>query len=397
MHIYPKVNDPNNKWYAGIDKKAFVKQDTMVLKLHQLYMNSLKTAIKSKDYKDADNYLEMIASYQKKVGAAVMPPAKKIDLEIKYNRYNVFFKLLIFYFNVGLLLIILAFIDLFYPNKKWIINSTRAVIGIAVLGLIAHTFGLAARWYVSGHAPWSNSYEATIFIAWVIIIAGLLFTRNRTKFIIAGAVLFAGFLFGIAHGNLMNPEMTNLVPVLKSYWLMVHVAVITASYGFLGLGALLGSFVLLLFLIQTKENKHKLTDTIKELSYINEMTLTIGLYMLSVGTFLGGVWANESWGRYWSWDPKEVWALISMMIYIFILHMRLVPGLRGKFAFNFASMISISTLMMTYFGVNYYLAGMHSYGKGDPVPIPTWLYYFVAFVVVFSIASYIKYKKIMKK
>ena len=394
MHIYPKRGDANNKWYAGVDQAAFVGQDTMVLKMHQIYMQSLAEAVKTHDYTKADSYLDIISQYQKTVGAAVMPPAKKIDLEIRYNRYNVFFKLLIFYFNLGLLLLILTFIDLFKPNKKWVVNGIKLLIGITILGLVVHTIGLGVRWYVSGHEPWSNSYEATVFIAWVIIVAGLIFTKNRTKFIITGAVLFAGFLLGIAHGNLMSPEMTNLVPVLKSYWLMVHVAVITASYGFLGLGALLGFFVLLLFLVRTAQNKDKLTDTIKELSYINEMTLTIGLFLLSIGTFLGGVWANESWGRYWSWDPKEVWALISMMVYVFILHMRLVPGLRGKFAFNFASMISIATLIMTYFGVNYYLSGMHSYGKGDPVPIPDWIYYFIGFVVVFSIASFVRYKQV---
>ena len=397
MHIYPKKGDTNNKWYSGMNDKVFVGQDTMILKMHQLYMRSLVDAIKTNDYKQADEYLNVISDYQHKLGADIIPPATKIDLEIKYNRYNIFFKLLIFYFSLGFILMFLTFVDLFKPNNKLVNKLLKWVIGITIIGLVFHTIGLGVRWYVSGHEPWSNSYEATVFIAWVIIIAGLIFTKNRTKFIIAGAVLFAGFLLGIAHGNLMSPEMTNLVPVLKSYWLMVHVAVITASYGFLGLGALLGAFALMLFLIRTPENRHQLENTLKELTYINEMTLTIGLYLLSVGTFLGGVWANESWGRYWSWDPKEVWALISMMIYIFILHMRLVPGLRGKFAFNFASMISIATLIMTYFGVNYYLSGMHSYGKGDPVPIPMWIYYFIVFVIIFSIISYIKYKKIERK
>jgi len=196
---------------------------------------------------------------------------------------------------------------------------------------------------------------------------------------------------------MMSPEMTNLVPVLKSYWLMIHVAIITASYGFLGLGALLGFVVLFLFIIRTPKNASKLNETIKELTYVNESTLIVGLFMLSIGTFLGGVWANESWGRYWSWDPKEVWALISMMVYTFILHVRLVPGLQSRFTFNFLSMISIITLIMTFFGVNYYLSGMHSYAKGDPVPIPTWIYWFAAFIVVFSIVSYKRYLDYKKK
>ncbi len=394
LTIYPKFNDQDSKWYSGNDTQAFVAQDTMVLKMHNLYLKSLAKAIKTKDYKQADEYLEIISQYQHKLSSDIMPTEQKIDLEIKYNKYNVFFKLLMFYFSIGFILLILTFIDLFKPNNKLIKNLTNVFIGFTILSLIAHTIGIAVRWYITTHAPWSNSYEATVFIAWVLIIIGLFLTKKRSKFIISGTVLFAAFLLGIAHGNLMSPEMTNLEPVLKSYWLMIHVGIITASYGFLGLGSLLGFFVLLLFLIRTPANKTKLKDTISELTYINEMTLTVGLYMLSVGTFLGGVWANESWGRYWSWDPKEVWALISMMIYIFILHMRLVPGLKGKFAFNFASMISIATLIMTYFGVNYYLSGMHSYGKGDPVPIPEWIYYFIVFIIVFSIFSYRKYKKV---
>lgn len=397
LHIYPKNGDDNNKWFAGNNKEVFVGQDTMIIKMHKMYLNSLADAIRTKNYTEADNYLNIIKAYQKKVGIDVMISDTKIDLEIKYNRYRVFLKLMIFYFTIGFILLILTFINLFKPKNKLVNILLKLFIGVSIIGLIIHTIGLGVRWYVADHAPWSNSYEATVFIAWVIIIAGLTFTRNRSKFIISAAVLFAAFLLAIAHGNLMSPEMTNLVPVLKSYWLMIHVAIITASYGFLGLGSLIGFFVLLLFLIRTPNNKSKLQDTIKELSYINEMTITSGLYLLTIGTFLGGVWANESWGRYWSWDPKEVWALISMMIYIFILHMRLVPGLRGRFAFNFASMISIATLIMTYFGVNYYLSGMHSYGKGDPVPIPDWIYYFIVFIFIFSIVSYIRYRKIEKK
>lgn len=395
MTIYPKKGAENNKWFTGDNKDVFVGKDTMILKMHKLYKTALKEAIKTNDYKDADLFLNIISDYQKKIGAAVAISDTKIDLEIKYNRYNVFLKLLMFYFSIGLILLILTFFDLFKPNKI-IRRSLQVFIGLAILGLIVHTIGLGVRWYLAGHAPWTNSYEATIFIAWVLIIAGLSFTRNRSKFIITAAVLFAAFLLGIAQGSLMSPVMTPLVPVLDSYWLIIHVAIIVASYGFLGLSSFIGFFVLLLFIIRTPKNKSKLLGTIKELTYINEISLTVGLYLLSIGTFLGGVWANESWGRYWSWDPKEVWALISMMIFIFILHMRLVPGLRGRFAFNFTTMISIATIIMTYLGVNYYLSGMHSYGKGDPVPIPDWIYYFIGFIFVFSIISYIRYKKIEK-
>jgi ABC-type transport system involved in cytochrome c biogenesis permease subunit len=135
---------------------------------------------------------------------------------------------------------------------------------------------------------------------------------------------------------------------------------------------------------------------IKEITYINEMALTIGLVMLTIGNFLGGQWANESWGRYWGWDPKETWALISIMVYAFVIHARFVPSLRGKWIFNLMSVVAFYSIMMTYFGVNFYLTGLHSYASGDKVVTPTFIYYSVAFVLVLGTLSYIKYKKVFK-
>jgi len=396
MRIYPKKNDPNNKWFAGVDTKALVAQDTMLIKMHQMYMQSLQKAIKTNDYTEADEFLGYIASYQQKIGASIIPSDTKIDLEIKYNRWSIFTKLMFYYMLIGFIFLILAFIDLFNPNSKIVNILLKLFSFLTILGMATHVYGLGLRWYISGHEPWSNGYEAVVFVAFVTTLAGLIFSHKKSKFTLASTVLFASFLLSIAHGSMMSPEITNLVPVLKSYWLMIHVAIITASYGFLGLGALLGFVVLLLYILRTPNNAKRLNHTINELTYINESTLTVGLYTLTIGTFLGGVWAAESWGRYWSWDPKEVWSLISMMVYIFVLHMRLVPGLRGKFAFNTASLFSIATLIMTFFGVNFYLSGMHSYATGDPVPIPNWIYFAIAFFVVFAMVSYWRYKSFKK-
>jgi cytochrome c-type biogenesis protein CcsB len=189
----------------------------------------------------------------------------------------------------------------------------------------------------------------------------------------------------------MNPQITMLVPVLKSYWLMIHVAIITSSYGFFGLSALIGTVVLLLFIIDNDKISAKVKASVTELTIVNEMSLTVGLFLLAVGTFLGGIWANESWGRYWSWDPKETWAFISVIIYAFILHVRLIPGLRSKYLFNLLSLLGFSSIIMTYFGVNYYLTGLHSYAQGDPVPIPSWVYITISAVFVLAVASYIRY------
>jgi cytochrome c-type biogenesis protein CcsB len=194
----------------------------------------------------------------------------------------------------------------------------------------------------------------------------------------------------------MDPAIANLVPVLDSYWLMIHVSVIVGSYGPFTLSMILGIVSLILILISNEKNKKKVELNLKELTIINELSLTVGLIMLTIGNFLGGQWANESWGRYWGWDPKETWALISILIYAFVLHMRLVPGLRGKWIFNLMTILAFSSIMMTYFGVNFYLSGLHSYASGDKVITPDFVYYSLAFVLILAFFSYFKYKKHFK-
>lgn len=140
-----------------------------------------------------------------------------------------------------------------------------------------------------------------------------------------------------------------------------------------------------------------MTEKIAQLTTINRRTLIVGLYLLAMGTFIGGVWANESWGRYWSWDPKEGWALVSILVYSFIVHMRFIPGLKSKYSFNMASVLGFFSILMTYFGVNYYLAGLHSYASGTPIPIPHFVYYTVAAILVIVAWSYFNEQKINKE
>jgi ABC-type transport system involved in cytochrome c biogenesis permease subunit len=178
---------------------------------------------------------------------------------------------------------------------------------------------------------------------------------------------------------------------------MIHVAVIVASYGPFTLGMILGIVSLLLILLTNKENKKRMDLNIQEITYINEMAITIGLVMLTIGNFLGGQWANESWGRYWGWDPKETWALVSIMVYAFVIHARFVPGLRGKWIFNVMAIFAFYSILMTYFGVNFYLTGLHSYASGDKVVTPSFIYISVFVLLILSTASYFKYKKYYKK
>ena len=135
---------------------------------------------------------------------------------------------------------------------------------------------------------------------------------------------------------------------------------------------------------------------IQEITYINEMALTIGLILLTIGNFLGGQWANESWGRYWGWDPKETWALISIMVYAFVIHARFVPALRGKFAYNFMSVLAFASVLMTYFGVNFHLSGLHSYASGEKQNVMIYLQVFIVFMI-FSTVVYIRNRRFNKK
>lgn len=192
----------------------------------------------------------------------------------------------------------------------------------------------------------------------------------------------------IAGLSWMSPEITNLVPVLKSYWLIVHVAIVTASYGFLGIGALLGMMNLILIILRDEKNKTRVTSTIKELVYIIEIALIIGLFMLTIGSFIGGVWANESWGRYWGWDPKETWAMVTILVYSFIVHMHKIPGFKGHFQVSTAALIGFGSVLMTYFGVNYYLSGLHSYASGDSVPIPKGVYIAIIVIMIIIVAAF---------
>jgi ABC-type transport system involved in cytochrome c biogenesis permease subunit len=186
---------------------------------------------------------------------------------------------------------------------------------------------LGARWFISGHAPWSNAYEAIVYVAWRLCF-GLAFDI-KSKLTVASAAFVSAIILSAAYMNWIDPEIANLQPVLNSYWLMIHVAVIVASYGPFALGMILG-FVSLLLILLPMKNKTKMDLNIMEITYINELALTVGLILLTIGNFLGGQWANESWGRYWGWDPKETWALISIMVYAFVIHSRFVPALRGN-------------------------------------------------------------------
>jgi len=393
LKIFPGTEGENFKWFTPEEAPAYVpSQDSVFVKnIFSLYLQSLRITTSDDTANYKDNILTTIKNYQNQGAGSLYPGKVKISLEILYYKLDLFERLFPFYLFLGLILLIIMVLKIFYTNLKTGL-ITKIIVGLLILCFTGQTSGLALRWYISGHAPWSNGFESMIYIAWVTMLAGFIFAR-KTPIIISGTSVLAALALFVAHLSWMNPEITNLVPVLKSYWLTFHVSLITASYGFLALAAILGFLNLILYLLQTEKKHNIIKIKIFELTGIAEQSMIVGAYLLTIGTVLGAIWANESWGRYWGWDPKETWTLISIIVYTFILHMRFVPGLKTTFTFNLASLFGFSSILMTYFGVNYYLSGLHSYAGGDPVPIPSLLYYFLASVFILIVLAYYNQRK----
>ncbi|MFC0777372.1 cytochrome c biogenesis protein CcsA [Flavobacterium sp. HJSW_4] len=396
LRIFPIPNDPNHKWVSYLERESagFKGMDsTYVKQILPLYFSALNNGSIEKNFDTADNLVESINGFQKKFGAKVRPSEQKIDAEIAYNKYDVFKVLPYWYITVSIFMLMFTIINIFF-EKKWIryvINGFHVFVGLL---FVVHTIGLIARWYISGHAPWSNAYESIVYVAWSTMFFGLAFDR-KSKLTVASSAFVTAMILMAAYLNWIDPEIANLQPVLNSYWLMIHVAVIVGSYGPTALGMILGFVGLVLIFFTNDKNKAKMDLHLKEVSYINEMAVTIGLIMLTIGNFLGGQWANESWGRYWGWDPKETWALISIMIYAFVIHARFVPALRGKWFFNLMTMYAFVSILFTYYGVNFHLVGLHSYASGEAHSL-SWIYYCLITITVIGAITYPKYRKYYK-
>ncbi len=390
LSVFPVAKDLNNKWVAATRTDLLTEEAADFAR--QSIGNYLNAVI-GNDWATANQILQKIKKNQETYGANVMPSDGRIKMEVFYNDINIFGKLSKIFMFTGLILLFIQLAGVFNPKIQFSILKRIAFIFILLL-FISETAGLGIRWYISGHAPWSNGYESMIFISWATCLGGMIFGK-RSEITLSLTTVLAGLTLMVAGMSWMSPEVTPLVPVLKSYWLIVHVAIITASYGFLGISALLGLLNLILMTFRTPKNNARINFTVKELVNIIQIALIIGVIMLTVGSFLGGVWANESWGRYWGWDPKETWALVTILVYTFITHMHRIPGFKGNFAMSAAALVGISSVLMTYFGVNYYLSGLHSYAQGEAAPIPMGVYLAVIvvfFVIISAYISEIKYK-----
>jgi len=355
--LFPKPDDPHKKWYApGDDLSGFEGNDSIfVSRIFERYISEVRDALHSGDWSKPNESLLMISSYQIAKNNVSDLDFTKIAFELKYNKLQLFRWSKIAYLSLGGLLLLFSMLLIFgiKPLGSWIIKLLGAGV---MISLLFHALGIGMRWIISGYGPWSNSYETMVFLSFAVALTGLIFAiRSPISFSLS--TLFAGVILFVSDLNWMNPQITPLVPVLKSPWLMYHVAVLMVAYAFFGIGFLLGFFNVLLLSFR----KEKLTFLVRELTIINEIVLILGLILMTVGSFMGAVWANESWGRYWGWDPKETWALITIIVYTMVTHLHLIRKWYSLWLFNLCSILAFASVIMTYFGVNYLLSGMHSY------------------------------------
>lgn len=336
--------------------------------------------------------LAVVQDLQRRYGADVLPSDRAVDSELWLNRSHPFRNVTMPYFAAFLVLMTAFFWSLgrrrgdAYPWKH----------PLYALGLLLlwgsfgyHLYAYVLRWIASARAPLSNGYESLIFIALATALAGILFELKDRRGSSGGiAALLTMVILAVAMLSTFNPDIGPLVPVLASYWLNIHVTIITGSYGFLGLGSLLGALTLILILFKGP-GRPQIRDAVLKLDRLSFKVLVTGLGLLSVGTLLGGVWANESWGRYWGWDPKETWSLVTILVYAIAIHFRWIPALNRPWVLAASGFAGIASVVMTYFGVNYFLSGLHSYAQGDAAEVPDWVFIGAALMLALIVTSWL--------
>ena len=371
LKIFP--NSSGNEWRSIATVMANGGDTTMPGRLLANYFTQLRAATANNKFAGADSALTRFAQYQKET--ALISFDGSVELELLYNRLDLFNRIVPFYGLAGLALLVLLFF-----RKRWAEIAGKFFVWMVLIAFVVHTVGMVLRWIVAGHAPMSNGYESMLMISWVAVGGGLLAVRRLPAALGVAALLATATLF-VAHLSWMDPEITNLVPVLKSKWLTLHVSFVMAGYAFFGIGALLGILSLLIIAIPRLYKKVADAD-FDNIQKLMESAMVVGLYLFTVGTLLGAIWANESWGRYWGWDPKESWALVTIFIYVIITHLNNIPNFKNPLALSFSSIVGFMAVMMTYFGVNYLLTGLHSYAAGETMGIPKVIYVGIGAVIV---------------
>ena len=360
LKVFPYTDSRNKhtiRWYAPTEVLP-VSIDSIHRKYIKELFNILYSDALTGNYEHANSLIWGLRKFQVINGKKSLPTITQTKAERLYNS----FPFVSFLFMANLCLGVLAILWLIYgiTGKSRLSRRTNRIIDVLFTATFVLLFGvlsllLALRWIITDNIPMSNGYETMLMIAWFVQLSVLLLRRQMRLLLVFGSLL-SGFFMLVCHIGQMDPTITHLMPVLNSPLLSIHVSVIMMSYALLALTFVCGFTAISIAMFDKKNRK-----MLEALAVLSRIFLYPALVTLGLGIFIGAIWANISWGRYWSWDAKEVWALITFMIYAVPVHTQSLPRLQRPMAYHIYTTIAFLAILMTYFGVNYFLGGMHSY------------------------------------
>lgn len=342
---HPFIKAGTTTWFSPTDKLPYA-----VEKQHALYITNVFSLlygdVKAGNIDRVNIFFDKMKKYQQISGGNSLPSSTQYKAERINNAFP--FATVLFMVNLTL-----GFIALFYTIYRMTKKREVKVLNIAlpillVVSFLALTFGLVLRWIISGNVPMSNGYESMLTVAWFVMLIAI-FMQFRIRLVMVFGFLLSGFFLLVSHINQMDPAIGQMTPVLNSPLLSMHVSIIMMSYALLSLTFICGIMGICM-------RSHG-----EELQALSRVFLYPALTCMGFGIFIGAIWANVSWGNYWSWDSKETWALITFMIYAVVVHTQSQPVFRKPLAYHIYITLAFLSIVMTYFGVNYFLTGMHSY------------------------------------
>ena len=342
---HPFIKAGTTTWFSPTDKLPYA-----VEKQHALYITNVFSLlygdVKAGNIDRVNIFFDKMKKYQQISGGNSLPSSTQYKAERINNAFP--FATVLFMVNLTL-----GFIALFYTIYRMTKKREVKVLDIAlpillVVSFLSLTFGLVLRWIISGNVPMSNGYESMLTVAWFVMLIAI-FMQFRIRLVMVFGFLLSGFFLLVSHINQMDPAIGQMMPVLNSPLLSMHVSIIMMSYALLSLTFICGIMGICM-------RSHG-----EELQALSRVFLYPALTCMGFGIFIGAIWANVSWGNYWSWDSKETWALITFMIYAVVVHTQSLPVFRKPLAYHIYITLAFLSIVMTYFGVNYFLTGMHSY------------------------------------
>ena len=342
---HPFIKAGTTTWFSPVDKLPQAVEHQHALYIRNVF-SLLNGDVKAGNISRVNEFFVKMKKYQEVSSGNSLPTATQYKAERINNAFP--FATILFMANLTL-----GFIALFYTIYRMTKKKEIKVLNIALpillgVSFLALTFGLALRWIISGNIPMSNGYESMLTVAWFVMLISILM-QLRIRIVMVFGFLISGFFLLVSHINQMDPAIGQMMPVLNSPLLSIHVSIIMMSYALLSLTFICGIMGICL-------RSHG-----EELQALSRIFLYPALTTMGFGIFIGAIWANVSWGNYWSWDSKETWALITFMIYAVVVHTQSLPVFRKPLVYHIYITLAFLSIAMTYFGVNYFLTGMHSY------------------------------------